>query len=730
LNTAVWGGIYNPIVVIPSDEAGGVLSAFDVDRVVNLTGKPLRDPLSVEFEHRTVEEADLLQRPDFHTRTRSLSLGFGMGAVLRYVAESELRDASWRSRVALIKDVPDEWRLYCAASFGGFAELPKYAGEVAASFKSLTGAQDVAFSTNDDAAYGEWVFPIFLTRHRLRRFGGVANFSSHLVYFGDHANITDLVEFWNIRATGRETWFVPINHVHNHLKMATRIIRAGKYAINPQVENSADIQKGASVSEERLQQIVATLPPEIGPFTVRTWRPRFGLKAEYYVGDIHAADIEGAAGEEISFLTGDRMTPIKLVEPPYLDESYRFDDHMWAVELQLSNPYSSDELMCRLPNAHGLSRLAREVIMGGLGEVRLGRNGIVLVVERQRSNAYLAPVKTFDVFKAMLEEATGLKAFPSQAGIYADRIIHKMGRLDYDCRIFKVRGVREIIGRLSAGDTLTRGNMCDIVKATTPDRFGQNWDPAIYEHIYRQRNGSPHFSAIFSEMLDKRVIRPGMFFECNNCHADTWYHVSEFAEDYTCRFCFERQRVNFASKTEWNYKADGLFQVADSAQGSIAAILALWRLNEVSHHLDDRFCTGIELRRPDNNVAAEVDFCFLKLFLLTAEYELVIGEAKGFEDYDADKLHRLLELADGLSPQPYVATATLKDRYSEGEQELLRDIVKRGYKLIPLTRLELDPYYTATRFAQMRNPHAVSLRDLSDNCVFLNIHQRGANPPI
>jgi hypothetical protein len=39
--------------------------------------------------------------------------------------------------------------------------------------------------------------------------GGAASFSSHIIFIGDHRNVADLLEFWNIRATGRTVAFVP-----------------------------------------------------------------------------------------------------------------------------------------------------------------------------------------------------------------------------------------------------------------------------------------------------------------------------------------------------------------------------------------------------------------------------------------------------------------------------------------------------------------------------------------
>jgi hypothetical protein len=47
--------------------------------------------------------------------------------------------------------------------------------------------------------------------------------------------------------------------------------------------------------------------------------------------------------------------------------------------------------------------------------------------------------------------------------------------------------------------------------------------------------------------------------------------------------------------------------------------------------------------------------------------------------------------------------------------------VTAGYKVIALTRLELDPYFLHARFEKAPNKYAVSFADLSLNTIQLNL---------
>ena len=74
LNTALWGGIYNPIVPLtPVESRNGLLKAFDPDLLVNLTGADLTGELAARYERRIVSPTDLV-RTDDRTNRRELVL--------------------------------------------------------------------------------------------------------------------------------------------------------------------------------------------------------------------------------------------------------------------------------------------------------------------------------------------------------------------------------------------------------------------------------------------------------------------------------------------------------------------------------------------------------------------------------------------------------------------------------------------------------------------------------
>lgn len=574
--------------------------------------------------------------------------------------------------------------------------------------------------------YDNLILSLDFTRFGLRVFGGTASFSSHIIFIGDHRNPADLIEFWNIRATGRTVVFVPTAAYQVFEPLIRLVATEGRYPINQQVENHADLQKGPSLSDAAFEEVcdwIVTVG--LGQLPRRSRRPRFGQEIEFYVGDIHVAELKASEGEEISVLENGLMTPVKLIPPPYLpDGTVRKGQFSWSVEVTMSGGFRDPEFMFSFPNEPAVEDVVRRGVMGMPGKVRLGRRGIVFQQDWARSTLYLMPVPTKDVLHALLRQA-GLEAEPSQPGQYAEQIVKKMGSLHGDCRVFKIRGVREILDRLGDGSTLTKGNMYQAVMSETPDEHGQNWRLELYNDlILRYGQGrSFDFGATFDVLLEKHILRPGFVFRCRTCFKDDWYHVSEFAEEYTCHFCFTPQRVNFASVHEWQYKADGLFRIPDSAQGSVAVILSLWRFDHFDHGGQGRYVTSRNLVARDTGRHYEIDYVYVVMDTFDTSYELVLGQATRFGDFTDDDMQKMAELADRFPRKPYLAFSTLKDHYSDADKARLRSLAERGYQVIAFTREELDPYDLFDRFDQAPHKYEVGLKDLSENTLHLNVRE-------
>jgi hypothetical protein len=100
-------------------------------------------------------------------------------------------------------------------------------------------------------------------------------------------------------------------------------------------------------------------------------------------------------------------------------------------------------------------------------------------------------------------------------------------------------------------------------------------------------------------------------------------------------------------------------------------------------------------------------------------YELVLGQAAKGGAFTAEDSAKMRALADRFGRRPWLSFSTLRETFSDDDKRLLNELVRDGYRVIPLTRL--DPYDLFDRFAAAPHKYGVALRHLSDNTRHLNL---------
>jgi hypothetical protein len=516
--------------------------------------------------------------------------------------------------------------------------------------------------------------------------------------------------------------FLPSENFQNWTKHLDEILEEGEYQINPQVKNYATVLKAKSISKEKFDEVTEWIRNgRDGRLVTQSWFPKFGNANEHYVGDISVRDIEIDSHDDYVLFDGSELTPLKLISPPGLESGFSTQDYHWTSELKLGDLRSQSGLTLLTPRLKEVEQLLSQMLMAGsLREPRISKNGPVVYCSGNRESIYIRPLKIFDLFRAIFRDA-GLDITISEPGKYVSQIISSMGEhLHFDCRIFKIRGVRQILYELSEGKTLTRGNMHKMYVDQTPDRFGTNWVTELYSDLRIKDGKKADFSVVFDVLTEKKVIRPGLEFKCSNCSKQDWYHISEFEETFKCRYCFTSQRTVLKSSSEWQYKADGIFQIEKSGQGSISVIPALWRICHEADLYSSRYIPSFNVRSTDGEINCELDYAVLASDSFSTKFSLVIGEAKSYRD--VEKTCNLEKVFKRLKCTSYVAVSTLKDKFSANEVDLIEDLISKEVPVIPMTRMDLDPYDLYKRFEALPKEYKTGLARLSQNLVKLNVN--------
>lgn len=726
LNTLLWGGISNPL--LPADRPNEVFNlsqVFDPDYIINLSGRSLEDRLLQAYDRRIIDEGQIFGA-DLKSSHRVPRIGINILPLLKMTYERETRFLTGQSRAAIVSTtLPEPWPTYVAIQFGTFSSLPGIGDQLSAAFVESLKAQQLLFNPGKDlSTFDDVVSPIQFTAKGLRRHWSMFFQLQTVIFVGVTSNLYDLLCYWNLRASGREVWFLDAENYVAQEEALKEIISRSVRIVSLASEPGLLVQKAESVSDVLFSEIGRWITTAAEPLVKdKAWRVQLNTGESGPLSEHEVALWESESGVDASLLEEERMTPIKPMVPSILDEDdVRQGWHRWVIELRFGGAYTQGEHLLNIPRLPGIDRLLRTALPFSTHGARVTRQGLALTVNKRQSLLYMAPVRTHDVFEAMFSNA-GFTLSESLPGQCTRNIVKKMGSLIRDCKVFRLRGVRDILGRLGDGSCLTKGNMVDIIKCTVADKHGANWREELYSEL-KLGSSTNHKSFPYSEVIrilqSRRLIRPGLRFQCGSCYSTTWYHISEFDEEYTCRYCFTRQRVDFANKHEWQYKADGLFQLQHGGYGSLSVIISLIRLMELTFP-DGGYCTSLELVHRSSNAKCELDYVCISGGRLNSKETVAFGQAKSFCDYTEDQIVKMQRLADVFEKEPFLVFSSLKDSFSPNEKALFRRSVESGYKMVLLTREDLDPPHLDSRFEAASLKPVSDLAGLSSNTIALNL---------
>jgi len=772
-STALWGGIYNPIIPIwkrfPLKEVKertlGILEVFDPDFIINLTSLPVPKEIRSLYEHKVIGKSDFITKKA--SQKCEFAIGVSVLPLLQHIWSEKIKTIKGHSK-AVIASIPSNCRIGRFWSFV-LGVFPKgFTVEFFEQYKRALKAKEIECSIKSIEDFDSLpIFsPIAFTSYGLTRLRGGGGFSSHLVYVGNRSNLRDLIEFWNIRAAGREVIYVPVKDYKSFEKQIQAIAEAGDYPINENVQNSTDLQKGPSVTDNDFEQISEWIRQTSGySLPRRSWLPAWGEKRRHVVEDIIPASIMESEAKQTTLLDLDNGTliPFELKAPSFFKskKSYTSGRATWAAIIKFDNRFENDFILA-FPKDKAFEKVIKDCHFYFMsGGVRLGKDGIVIHDTFAPDMLCFYPIKVWLAFKKYFE-FFDLKIEVSPPGRIAEGIIKFMGDLYYDCTVFKLKGVRSVLNELGSRSRLTSDELtkCENIlnkiernentisdtdhlrsvlrsklpkdtKALTASQIkrllGKYWKKELYFKGRRgivRRGDEMTSDSVVEYLVRKRILRTGMYFRCEVCGKKDWYQIGEFAQQYKCRYCFTEQDIPFMERREWCYKADGMFMLPNVGEGSIAVILSLWRLHDLGSgpFTRQKFITSIDITDIKSKEKFEIDF--VSLFVDTydeSEYDLVLGEARNFVDFKTKDFRKMSKLALKLSNKPYLCFSTLKDKFSTNEKKEMKKLLDKGFSLIAITRQELDPFELGDRFGKAPHKRPISIKEFSENTVELNI---------
>lgn len=498
------------------------------------------------------------------------------------------------------------------------------------------------------------------------------------VIFVQESEIVDLIEAWNLRASGLSILMIPTSFLSNEVEdfFSTLDTFANKYG------SPLRLFGASSLDETDLSEMLGN-------------RPFLSVKNWTHVAPLSFHSYDTAVNLNI---ISERFWELKVPLPDFTSNWIPSGYDKAALIVNLGHGINGVEQGLVLPvgiaDSDKLSKLFRK-------DAHVTSEGLVFLLNDRSDLVSFGVPETQDLFKVWLQKK-GLRFELSGAGKTTRQMVSTLG----DLREISWLAYPEVIKQFDkmASGTLEEQTNNSI---TESQRLRHHVEYSALKSLLMrcQSEKLSHLAGkalqAQSEVLVEKqlkkltrfgVLRLGMAVTCSECGLENWYPFDEIKRKLECSLCLVKFRFPEGAPPNkpWSYRTQGVFSMSGCANGAYAAVLTLKFLTYAM-----RGCltwtAGIELQPPGTD-PIEVDlFVWWKpdLLLITKPSKLIICECKSFNALTEKDITRLKSLSK-IFPEAIFIVSTMKPAFSEEEKGWLRDLITQdGLSLVVLTATEL-----------------------------------------
>lgn len=698
LASSLWGGMYFPIIpmykrmpvswrdgAIPpppaKDVVRGYVDAFDPDILVQFAAT--LPGCVADMRLRTIKPQDVWRgaAADEHPEP-----AFGIGALeLLYDIYKECfkYQPKYPTKVVL-PTIPKEYGLFWASVFGEYS--PQLAAAVNRHFAepldvTRTKITPGVFHTLTDPTV---LFPRRITSWELEVQGGPRLGQHACVYFMDASSVEDVIDYWNLRATGRSVTPLPKQFLpQESFKEAIQqflVKNRHPWRHDPKNFDVAAFVRSRHSTMEEMDAYAKTLDfpkdalntPKAHYFVLQHWYPR--IWDEWARGkDGGVANFYGTGENDIEIgKASDLEMRLKPLLPKFTPPNRHSSDGICANEFDL-RLYGADTHLAEVyPKVRG-DHLANAIsgITGTRGGWRIGRHGLVKLVDSSWSEPRKVPASETILFAWLADH--GWAAELSPPGILAKEIYKRLNGFP---RLISDKAVLGLLEYMNGG-SVNKGGTPGADSGRTAER-----EIAVGE-MKKRLSGKFGKSGLFDALLEKGVFKLGLRTQCPNCTRYSWFPLSSLRESLECPKCLNSfvAAGNIEQKSNsWHYRTAGPFSVPNYADGAYAVLLTLDALGE-------RLVSGLRttsvpsfVATSKSNVQLEADFAmFWREIFRDGSEGLLFGECKTYGLFETRDIERMRSIGTAF-PGAVLVFSTLRESLTKTEIMALSRLAKSGRK--------------------------------------------------
>jgi hypothetical protein len=656
----MWGGRFNPMIPVGNPELGKQLvNVFRVDVLI-----PLSDGKDVKA---FIDQFPYLPSPFLDPQ---LFVDRGSGRIsakvldlyhsIRRLYEEHFKNNPQPTFLTSLYEWSDDDPLadVFLATFGGFPPREDTGMDYRGLIEEYLAAEKIALTGGGvlppdsfKKATPNWICSLYLERY----YSVINSWGTPGVYVGSAADFHDLVNYWNLRATGTDLLFYDLAFSDRLDALRAEFLTALR--ARPKSPHEFDAQVAIWSQEDRSDaglrvddQLDLT---GFGRDVLRchlsfaTWN---GLNVKAPLMHFGEKSVLAAVGNSF----GSIRVSFSLPEKPCFDEPHVGHQHLIASIHPLTGLYDNERATLMTQFLPELNEYYGRNYYFWWNKCRVEPEGIGIIIDSRQTDLDVSALDVTSLIAKIFEVAE-MRTRPSQAGLIASRLIQQLGGPLglVRCGVFKSAGARELIKKYKPDQSFTKSAAIQIIREND-SRNSHSW----------ARESRPE--DMFANLVTHGVFRVGLKLECPNCHLDFWVSLDDVRTQTICEYCGQDFNVTPQLRDrDWRYRRSGLFGRDNHQEGGITVALTLLQI-QTSLHLHNILCTtALEIEPAGAPVQkCETDFVILTQEHFNHEVQIAIGECKNrgeITEDDVAKLRMVAEAVEKKHIQVYVIFAKLSD---------------------------------------------------------------------
>ena len=696
-SNALWGGRFNPIIIVDSDAASRLIDLFRVDVIIPIgEGSELQDftkkhsYLINPFIHDSIFVKETKHYPPY-----SIVLDVQNALVhlrekpdWKRVTDKGVRLFTWQSDDPL-SDI-------FLAQLGDYPAVDEVGTDYRGLLLEASEGTDSVLDSTKPIPFDVIEHPgiSYLSRIGLERhYSPDSGRDSPGFFVGNAADLEDLVCHWNLRACDIPLWFIDPNHLDRY----SELIPAWEKAIREMVAGCRHEWDRRVAIWTRREDIDEACKPFFSSdfmrcsVTEHTWNGRNVRAPMMHFGYESALGVLGSEG-------GRPKVSFALPEKPFCGDISFSQQHLVASVSLFGGLYGDEQQTFHPPYIPELNEFYARTMHFQYDRVRIEPERIGLVIDAADRDAFLYALPVGALTERVFDLG-GYESKLSSAGLVTKQLIARLEGI-HGARAFKIPGVRRLLKTHGPGASFSKQSALQIIGSKDPDRPDATFRD--YEDLYiesRPRGEKLKPDSVFGYLVEKGLFRIGAELMCPSCRMNTWTSLGALTQRLVCELCGHEHDVSrqIADLNEYHYRRSGVLGAEKNALGAVPVSLTLDYLGEEleGRIRDAVYSPSLDLEMKDGSGKSEVDFVWILPRTYPRKTVVILGECKDQGPINAKDISNLKIIVDALPRKrfkSFVVLSQLAPFSSElvEEAKSLNDQYRRRVILLTARELEMD----------------------------------------